>query len=378
MTPPAVMSAFHRCPALPRGIVRDGPAFYVLPTGLVAGEVAVAAVASGRARPLAGGPLAFTGAGIVWRDGTDARLAVASLTDVERWAAAEPAAASVPGLIEACSRPRNPWAGLGLDRPRIMGIVNVTPDSFSDGGRTLAPEAAIAHGLALVDAGADLVDVGGESTRPGADPVAEDEERARVVPVIAALAAKGVAVSVDTRHAPVMAAALAAGARVINDVAALGEPGAMDAAAGSDAALCLMHMRGQPATMQDAPAYQSAPLDVFDFLSQRVAACRAAGIDAARIAVDPGIGFGKTDAHNAQILATLPLLHGLGCPILLGASRKRFIAAFSRGEGPDDRLGGGIAAALAGIEAGAQIVRVHDVAETVQAARVWRAIRGAS
>jgi dihydropteroate synthase len=371
------MSAYRRCPALPRGIAFDDGAgrFYLIPAGLVAGELAAAMIEAGTGWPLAGGEQAFTSGGVAWRDGEAARLAVAPFADLVGWAGMDLAARPVLDRIGACGRKRAPWAGLELDRPRIMGIVNVTPDSFSDGGAALVPEAAIARGLAMVAAGADIVDVGGESTRPGARPVSEEEERARVLPVVAELARRGIIVSIDTRHASVMEAALAAGAVIINDVAALREPGALAVAANSDAALCLMHMQGEPATMLDAPVYRSAPLDVFDFLAERVAACRAAGIDPARIAVDPGIGFGKTALHNAQILAALTLYHGLGCPVLLGASRKRFIAAYSRGEAAGDRLGGSLAAVLKGIEAGAQIVRVHDVAETAQAIRVWRAMR---
>jgi dihydropteroate synthase len=258
-----------------------------------------------------------------------------------------------------------------------MGVINVTPDSFSDGGRYARPEQAIAHGRALQEAGADILDVGGESTRPGAAPVPRQEEIDRTVPVVEALAREGALVSIDTRHAAVMRAALGAGARIVNDVTALtGEAESLSVAAASDAALVLMHMRGEPRTMQQEPRYDDAPLDVYDFLAERLAACGAAGIAPERIALDPGIGFGKTVAHNVQILADLALYHGLGCALLLGVSRKSFIGKLSRDEGPDSRLPGSLAAALNGLAAGVQILRVHDVAETAQAVRIWQTIAG--
>jgi dihydropteroate synthase len=258
-----------------------------------------------------------------------------------------------------------------------MGIVNVTPDSFSDGGEAFSAEAAIARALAMVDAGADLIDVGGESTRPGAQPVPPEEEEGRVLPVVRALAGHGITVSIDTRHARVMESAVAAGARIINDVTALaGDPDAMRVAAGSGADLCLMHMQGDdPRTMQAAPCYACAPLDVLDGLAGRVAACEAAGIERSRICIDPGIGFGKTLEHNAQILGSLALLHGLGLPVLLGVSRKSFIPRLCKGEDARHRLPGTLAAELAGLDAGMHVLRVHDVPETVQALTIWTAMR---
>ena len=256
----------------------------------------------------------------------------------------------------------------------VMGIINCTPDSFSDGGDHFDASTAIAAALSMIDAGADVIDVGGESTRPGAAQISVQDEIARIQPVVAALAARGIVVSIDTRHAAVMGAALESGAKIINDIAALQEPGALEMAARSDAAICLMHMQGEPGTMQSAPHYDCAPLDVYDFLSQRVAAAVAAGISLDRITVDPGIGFGKTTEHNLQIMTNLALLHGLGAGILLGVSRKRFIAELAGGASPKDRFPGSLATALAGLNAGAQILRVHDVAETVQAVRVWNAI----
>jgi dihydropteroate synthase len=269
------------------------------------------------------------------------------------------------------------FAGLTLDRPRIMGVVNVTPDSFSDGGETVTVEAAVERGLALVEEGADIIDVGGESTRPGSTPVSIAEELARVLPVVRELAAAGVLVSIDTRRAEVMEAAIAAGVGIVNDVTALtGDPRSLNVVAGGDVSVVLMHMRGEPRTMQLAPVYQDPAREVFLWLAKRVAACEAARIGRDRIAIDPGIGFGKTVAHNAEILARLGLYRHLGTAVVVGVSRKSFIARLSRDEPPHRRLSGSIAAALAVVERGGHIVRVHDVAETCQALAVWRAIVG--
>ena len=260
-----------------------------------------------------------------------------------------------------------------------MGIVNVTPDSFSDGGKYLGVEAAIAHGRLLAAEGAAIVDVGGESTRPGAPPVSLKEEIARTIPVIRALAGEGIPVSIDTRHAAVMREAVEAGATIINDISALeGDPDALSVAARSGASVVLMHMQGQPADMQTAPVYQDAPREIRDYLAGRIQACLAAGIPKERLCVDPGIGFGKTVEHNLQLLARLSDLQSLGVPVLLGVSRKSFIGALSRREPAEKRLGGSLAAALAGLARGVKILRVHDVAETVQAVAVWHAIENAS
>jgi dihydropteroate synthase len=257
-----------------------------------------------------------------------------------------------------------------------MGVVNVTPDSFSDGGRFLAPESAIAHGRALADEGAAIVDVGGESTRPGAQPVSIADEIARVVPVVEGLARAGICVSIDTRHHQVMHAAIAAGARIVNDVSALaGDRESLPLVARSGAAVVLMHMRGDPTTMQDSPRYDDVVREVADFLARRVAECRAAGIADDRICVDPGIGFGKTLAHNLALLREAGAVRPAGVALLVGASRKSFIAAAAGGSPPSARLPGSLAAALAAYEAGADILRVHDVAETRQALVLWQAIR---
>ena len=266
--------------------------------------------------------------------------------------------------------------GLGTKSPLLMGVVNVTPDSFYDGGRYAGADAAIAHGLQLRDQGADILDVGGESTRPGAEPVPETVEVDRVLPVVEALSAAGAVVSVDTRHATVMAQATAAGAKLINDVAALTHPGALEAAAQSGAAVILMHSNADPRTMQTAPEYNDVVLDVYDYLEARIDACEAAGISRDKLVADPGIGFAKTADHNADLLSALAIFHGLGVPLLLGASRKSFIGHFSVGEAAEDRLPGSLAAALWGAAQGVGILRVHDVAETRQALTIWQASSG--
>ncbi|HWL47833.1 MAG TPA: dihydropteroate synthase [Sphingomonadaceae bacterium] len=264
-----------------------------------------------------------------------------------------------------------------LDQPQVMAILNMTPDSFSDGGRHVGdPAAAADAAVAMAAAGAAIIDVGGESTRPHAATVWEDDEIARTVPVIERLARSGTAVSIDTRKAAVMTAALAAGAAIVNDVSALlYDPRAIDVVAAATCPVVLMHHQGEPATMQDAPHYGDALIEVHDWLEARIAACEAAGIARDRIIVDPGIGFGKTVRHNLALLNGLALFHGLGCPLLLGASRKRLIGALSNEAPVDRRLGGSLALALAGAARGVQLLRVHDVFETVQALHVWRSLR---
>ena len=278
-------------------------------------------------------------------------------------------------LCDRLIQPLPPWAGFSLSRPLIMGIVNVTPDSFSDGGDHLDPDSAIRHGLSLLEAGADILDIGGESTRPGATPVAPETELSRVVPVIRALADKGAVISIDTRHPEVMAAGLDAGAQIINDINALQAPGALTLAIQRKVPVVLMHMQGDPQSMQVAPRYTSPPLDIWDFLEARLNACEMAGGSRAIALVDPGIGFGKTGAQNLEILRHLGLFRSLGTGILLGVSRKRLIEQFGgTPAGPKQRLGGSIALGLDGIAQGVQVLRVHDVAETVQSVRLWQAL----
>lgn len=268
---------------------------------------------------------------------------------------------------------------LVLDRPRIVGIVNVTPDSFSDGGRFASVEAAVAHGLRLVEEGADALDVGGESTRPGAAPVDEEEELARVIPVVEALAARtGVPISVDTSKPSVMCAAIAAGAGMINDVRALRLEGALETVASLGVPVCLMHMQGEPATMQAAPHYGDVVDEVRRFLADRVLACEFAGIPRGRIVVDPGFGFGKTAVHNWTLLAALSRLGDLGLPILVGLSRKRMIGEATGREAPADRVLGSAVAAVLAVERGASLVRVHDVAATREALAVLAEVRRAT
>ncbi|MCA1926391.1 MAG: dihydropteroate synthase [Thiobacillus sp.] len=262
---------------------------------------------------------------------------------------------------------------LSLSRPLIMGIVNTTPDSFSDGGRCLAAGAAIDHALKLVEAGADILDVGGESTRPGAQPVPVDEEIGRVLPVVEALVRRGLVVSVDTRKPEVMQAALSAGAAMINDVSALRAPTALETLAASQAAVCLMHMRGEPGSMQVAPAYDNVMEEVTGFLQERIALCEAAGIDRARLVVDPGFGFGKRLEHNLMLLARLSQIVGLGVPVLVGMSRKSMLGSLT-GRTVLAREFAGVAAHLAAVLRGARIVRVHDVSAMRDALAVWNAL----
>lgn len=262
---------------------------------------------------------------------------------------------------------------LPLSRPRILGVVNVTPDSFSDGGRLYDTQAAISHALKLSEQGADILDVGGESTRPGATAVPVDEEIGRVVPVIEALAREGCLVSVDTNKPEVMRAALAAGAVMVNDVAALRAPGAMEAVAASGAAVCLMHMQGDPQSMQQSPRYADVVNEVKQFLRARVQACEAAGIARERLVIDPGFGFGKTLQHNLALLKHLGSLAELGLPILAGLSRKSMLGTLT-GRVVDEREFAGVAAHLMAVAQGARLVRVHNVEAMRDALAIWNAV----
>ena len=277
-------------------------------------------------------------------------------------------------LSLACGRYR-----LSLERPLIMGIVNVTPDSFSDGGQFLAADAAIAHARRLAAEGADILDLGAESTRPGAQPVSEADELARLVPVLDALADLTIPISVDTMKPGVMREAVRHGASMVNDIRALSEPGALAAAAATNAAVCLMHMQGEPRTMQASPRYDDVIGDIARYLADRVKTCEAAGIGRDRIVIDPGFGFGKTLEHNLTLLHRLPELDLAeislrGVPILAGLSRKSMLGRIT-GRPAEDRLAASVAAALIAVERGARIVRVHDVAATRDALAVWSAVR---
>lgn len=346
-------------------------ATHARPVDLLYGAAAEAAVRAGHALPLAGGPIAFRALDLIRRDAAAVHVTTVLVADLD--------SATLPsGMLERLTGPRPlSWGRDGT--PAIMGIVNVTPDSFSDGGRFASRDAAIAQGRRLAEEGADLLDIGGESTRPGAAEVSVAEEIDRIVPVIEALAADGHRVSADTRKAPVMRAALDAGATIINDVSALAyDREAPALLAERRCPVILMHMRGEPGTMQADPRYACAPLEVFDELTARLDAAAGAGISGERLVVDPGFGFAKTATHNIQVTAWLTLLHGTGRPILFGASRKSSIGKLSRGEPADARLPGSLSLAVVAMELGAQAVRVHDVAETAQALALRREILNAS
>jgi dihydropteroate synthase len=263
---------------------------------------------------------------------------------------------------------------LDLRLPRVMGVLNVTPDSFSDGGRFIDVEAAVSAAERMRAAGADIIDIGGESTRPGAAEVSAEEEWQRVEPVLRRLLERGALVSLDTSKPEVMRAGLALGVQMINDVYALRRPGALAAVAASNAAVCLMHMQGEPRSMQNAPEYLDVVREIRDFLAERVQACRDAGIAADRLVIDPGFGFGKTLPHNLALLRRLRELNTLGVPMLAGLSRKSMLAGLT-GRPVEARLAGSLALALAACEGGARIIRVHDVPETVDALKVWSAFR---
>jgi dihydropteroate synthase len=344
------------------------PKTYLRPTGFVDAPFGH----DGKVARLAGGLQWFSyveiigpgGAELVPVAGIEARLGEAEQAIWARLTAARPPLTLGERIVR-------------LDQPQIVGILNVTPDSFSDGGRFEDPEAAIEAGHAMASAGAAIIDVGGESTRPGAAPVWEGDEAARVVPVVQRLAAAGTAVSIDTRKASVMEAALTAGAAMVNDVSALTfDPRAPEVVAAARCPIVLMHHKGAPETMQDNPRYdRPVLLEIYDWLEERIAAAVAAGIARELIIVDPGFGFGKSVQHNLALMNGLAMLHGLGCPVMIGASRKRTIGALSNEAPADQRLGGSLTFALKGAEQGAQLLRVHDAAETLQALRVWRGLR---
>jgi dihydropteroate synthase len=337
------------------------------PLGLnVAGEGAI----------LAGGPLAFTACNALTRmpDGRCAeRLALSQFAGDGRGLPANLAGA-LDAQYRALVAPRAPLAGISLDRPRLMGVLNVTPDSFSNDGMALDAESAIARGRAMAVAGAAIVDVGGESTRPGSEPVPAAIQIDRVRPVIRALADDGLVVSIDARLSEVMAAALDAGAQIVNDTSALSfEPESLALVAARGVPVVLMHMQGTPQNMQHDPSYDDVVLDLLDYFTERLSACADAGIDPARLVLDPGIGFGKSVEHNVDLMGHIAAFHALGCPLLVGISRKSTIARLSDDAPVERRLGGSIAAALFCAAHGVQLIRVHDVAETRQALDVWAA-----
>ena len=348
---------------------------WLRPDGLLTGSAAQAARAQGIALPLAGSSTVFTAVEVIARQTHGIVSALASLPRLRAWASrlGGNKGEQLEALLERIAARRASWAGLSLQWPLVMGIVNATPDSFYFGAGP-DPQAAIALGRQMLDAGADILDIGAESTRPGAAAVSEEVVKQRLEPVIRELAAAGAVISVDTRHARVMAASLSWGARAINDVSALDGDGSVDVSARSGAPVILMHMRGEPGTMQKDPHYALASIDVADYLAARIAACETAGIPRDRIVVDPGIGFGKTLEHNLEILARLSLLHMIGCGVLIGLSRKSSIGRLAGDAPVEDRLPGSLAGALQALRQGAQILRVHDVAETKQAVAVWQAV----
>ena len=342
---------------------------YLRPTGLLYGQIARNAAAAGKAGLLAGGPVAFTMLEVI--EGAPGKTRKELQPFAEFNTSGEPAVAEALNTI---TQSRAPIANMTLEAPRIMGVVNVTPDSFSDGGLHATTGAAIAHARKLVGEGADILDIGGESTRPGSDPVGAEEEGARILPVIEGLNNSDAILSADTRKSAIMRQA-AAGAHILNDVSALSyDSESLRIAAETGLPVVLMHALGDPKTMQDSPEYEDVALEVFDYLSERIEACGRAGIEAKKIIADVGIGFGKTLEHNLELLNVLSLFHGLGVALLLGASRKRFIGTLAGEPDASARAPGSIAAALCGVSQGIQIVRVHDVAATRQALTIWKAI----
>lgn len=340
---------------------------YVRPSGLVYGQDASLAIESGAGLPLAGGPVCWTMAlvsedrGASWTPRKVAALKASRDRDVAGW-------------VTRLSAPRQPVAGLAMDSCHIMGIVNTTPDSFSDGGVNAEAGKAIESARAMAAEGAVLLDVGGESTRPGSDPVDEAEEWRRIEPVITSLVADGLKVSCDTRKAAIMQWVTRAGVAMINDVSALTyDADALSATASSGLPVCLMHAQGDPKTMQQNPEYDNVVLDVFDWLEKRVETVAASGISRDLIVADPGIGFGKTFAHNLELIAGLTMFHGLAVPVMLGASRKGFIGSVTGEKVAANRQTGSATAALLGAMSGVQFVRVHDVPATRHALSVWQA-----
>ena len=341
---------------------------YLVPKGFLYGDLAETRIQQGRALPLAGRRrLAFSTVEIYSRSSPDEpvwqRNALVSDGQVEY---------RVPHDLTS---PRSPISGLDMNKAHLMGIVNVTPDSFSDGGDSFETSDAVTHARTMVDEGASIVDIGGESTRPGADQVTEKQEMERILPVFEELKGSGFIISVDTRNAATMAEAAEHGVHIINDVSALThDPKSLTIAVDSALPVILMHAQGSPKDMQNNPTYGHVLVDIYDYLERRIAEAVSAGIDRSRIMIDPGLGFGKTLEHNVAIMSNLALFHGLGVPIVFGASRKSFIGTLSNVQQASRRRFGSVAAAIAAVSQGAQIIRVHDVRQTREALSVWNAI----
>lgn len=349
------------------------PGIYLEPVGLLYGPVAREAIALGAALPIAGSSsIAFAAVRLWEGEPGNVKHAIVRISTMQAFD--EP---RVKDLLDRIAAPRAPIAGVSMDSPRIMGIVNVTPDSFSDGGDHFEAEAAIEHARKLAAEGADFVDIGAESTRPGSSPVAENEELRRLLPVLKGLAGLTVPLSADTRKPEIMLEAAAAGAAILNDVSALTfAPDSLSTAAKLNLPTVLMHAQGDPQTMQDNPVYKDAVIEVYDFLESRIEAAAAAGIHRDRIIADPGIGFGKTLAHNLSLLQSISIFHGLGVPLLAGTSRKGFVQELTNAEGPKEAVEGSVAAALDAVSQGVQIIRTHDVHATYQALSLWKSLRG--
>ena len=337
--------------------------YYLRPLGLVFGTDARSMIAAGKAGALGGlSHIAFTMVEEITRSDGEISRRLKPFKDVKNHP-----------LTDEITKLRAPISGLLLDQTRLMGIVNVTPDSFSDGGQFGSAELAITHGHLLAEQGAEILDIGGESTRPGSEAVSDSEERQRIMPVIAALAPKHL-VSVDTRKSGLMVEALAAGAKIINDVSALGfDPQSAAVVARAGAPVILMHAQGEPRTMQLAPKYDDVALDVYDSLRASIEHAVAAGIDKSRIVIDPGIGFGKNFKHNLDVLRQLTLFHGLGVGLLVGLSRKGFVGALTGEKTAANRVSGSVAGALQAAMMGVHILRVHDVKATRDALTVFQA-----
>lgn len=333
-----------------------------------------AASAPADAMRLAGGALKFAALEIAVREDDRIHRDIIETSAVFDLAATVDRVSDVNAMLARLTAPRGRIGGLAFDQARLMAILNATPDSFYDGGRDAGAAEAIERGFRMLEAGADIVDVGGESTRPGALPVDEDEEAARVLPIIAGLAKGGAPVSIDSRRAGVMQKALAAGAGFINDVHALGGEDCLAVAVDARAPVILMHGPAEPRVMAQQTNYADVLLDTYDWLAARIEACEAAGLSRSDIIIDPGVGFAKTAGQSAAVIGGIALFHGLGCPLMLGASRKSFIGGVSDNEASEARLAGSLSAVVYALSQGVQVFRVHDVAETRQAIAVWQAL----